>query len=142
MAHCFRSYDFEALQDEAIFGEDDLWPWERFGKRLWAWLVFFMSCVPLLRNLVRRPNRSLEEAESMKYALLGLDVIVDENLRPWCLELNRSPTLNNEPRDPEGSKLKAEVVEDFCELLVDPLLNAAVRASRDRPPLSAWSGLQ
>lgn len=143
MAQCFTAFDFEALQDEAIFGEEELWPWERLGRHIWSSLKSYMKkWVSFPRSVAEARRQKLEEAESMKYALLGLDVIVDEDLRPWCLELNRSPTLSPEARDPEGSKLKAEVVEDFCELLVDPLLNAAVRASRDRPPLSAWSGLQ
>jgi len=142
MADCFSSFDYEALQDEAIYGEDDLWPWQVLGKRFWSWLLRLMACMPLLHRLVKPSRLQLDEAESMKYALLGLDVIVDEDLRPWCLELNRSPTLNNEPRDPVGSQLKAEVVEDFCELLIDPLLNAAALASRGKPPRSAWGRLQ
>merc|ERR1719326_1388648 len=32
MAHCFSAFDFEALQNEAVFGEDELWPWERLGR--------------------------------------------------------------------------------------------------------------
>merc|ERR1719324_125430 len=112
MAHCFSSYDLEALQDEAIF-EDN--PLQRFGKFLWSIVAFLFGWIPFLSNLFRQKRPGLEEvnpeAESMKYALLGLDIIVDEDLKPWCLELNRSPTLNPEPRDATGSKVKAEVVE-------------------------------
>merc|ERR1719253_2461744 len=118
-----------------------MYPWEVLVKRIWSFIVFILSCIPLLRNLVKPPNPHLEEAESMKYALLGLDVIVDEDLRPWCLELNRSPTLSWEERDPEGSQLKQEVVEDFTELLVDPILHAAAKAAKNKPAWGAWGGL-
>jgi hypothetical protein len=138
MARCFRSFDFEALQDEAIF--DD----EFFSVlcRIWGQLWDCIATLPLLRTIFRRRRRGIEEADSMKYALLGLDVIVDEDLRPWCLELNRSPTLNREERDPIGSTIKDQVVEDFCELLIDPILRAAAKVSQSRPSQGQWHKLQ
>lgn len=137
MGKCFRTFDFEALQDEVIL-DDSLSTFYRAWNKVWQCL----ATLPLLRSCLKRRTRGIEEADSMKYALLGLDVIVDENLRPWCLELNRSPTLVRAARDATGSQIKDEVVEDFCELLIDPLLHAAAKAARNRPQQGPWGKLQ
>lgn len=142
MAHCFKSFDFAVLEDEKVFSDDELYPWERFAKWVWSIVVWCFSLLPFFSSTAKRPNPHLEEAESMKFAILGLDLLVDEDLRPWCLELNRSPTLNWEPRDPEGSQLKSEVIEDFAEMCIDPVLQAAARAAKDKPAWGSWGKLK
>mmetsp|Transcript_16005 Transcript_16005/g.36655 ORF Transcript_16005/g.36655 Transcript_16005/m.36655 type:complete len:609 (+) Transcript_16005:94-1920(+) len=82
-----------------------------------------------------------DPVDALQYTLLGVDLIVDRELRPWLIEINTSPNLAPELKDVTGSKIKAEVVEDFCQLVVDPLLRATAEASMEHSRELAWKRL-
>ncbi len=35
-----------------------------------------------------------------------------------------------------------DLYEDFCELLIDPILHATAKAAKNKPARGAWGGLQ
>mmetsp|Transcript_43872 Transcript_43872/g.103757 ORF Transcript_43872/g.103757 Transcript_43872/m.103757 type:complete len:673 (-) Transcript_43872:60-2078(-) len=82
-----------------------------------------------------------DPVDAVQYTLLGVDLIVDQDLRPWLIEINTSPNLAAKPIDTVGSRIKAEVLEDFCTLVVDPLLHASAAASAHLTAEWAWTRL-
>lgn len=49
------------------------------------------------------------------FEILGYDVLIDSELKPWLLEANLSPSLT--PDSPLDLKLKAQVVSDAFTLI-------------------------
>lgn len=49
------------------------------------------------------------------FELYGYDVLLDEHLRPWLLEVNASPSLN--ATDPADFRLKFDLVDDVLSVL-------------------------
>ncbi|CAE7938155.1 unnamed protein product, partial [Symbiodinium necroappetens] len=78
------------------------------------------------------------KAGALLYNFMGADIIVDEDLRPWLLELNPGPAMGFDQRDPQATQLRAEVMEDLCQFLLDPLLRSVQAAAKTkvelRPP--------
>jgi len=49
------------------------------------------------------------------FELLGFDVLIDENLKPWLLEVNLSPSLNTE--SPLDIKIKSMLMVDLFNMV-------------------------
>ena len=47
--------------------------------------------------------------------LYGFDILVDDNLRPWVLEVNLSPSLACDT--PVDLKIKGNMLTDLCTLI-------------------------
>uniref|UniRef100_A0A7S0J377 Tubulin--tyrosine ligase-like protein 5 n=1 Tax=Calcidiscus leptoporus TaxID=127549 RepID=A0A7S0J377_9EUKA len=82
--------------------------------------------------LVSAMQRSLKEhsvAGSHQFAatfeLIGFDVLLDENLKPWLLELNASPSLKVEAPDSSDAVVKDAMLEDMLSL-VDAIPDTAL----------------
>lgn len=69
----------------------------------------------------------------------GYDIIVDDTLKPWLVEVNASPSLTTTTR--EDRNMKSRLLRDVLELAV---LNDAPdqRRSTQMPQLSATNGFQ
>lgn len=52
------------------------------------------------------------------FELFGFDVLIDQSLKPWLIEVNASPSLCCHSRDDEATKMK--LIMDVVTL-VDPL---------------------
>jgi len=48
------------------------------------------------------------------FELLGFDVLIDDNLEPWLLEVNLSPSLNCD--SPLDQKIKSNLIADLFNL--------------------------
>lgn len=54
------------------------------------------------------------------FELLGFDILIDDYLNPWLLEVNRSPSLNCD--SPLDQKIKGELIADLFTLIgITPL---------------------
>lgn len=49
------------------------------------------------------------------FSLFGFDILVDQNLKPWLLEVNLSPSLNID--SPLDLKIKGEMLADLFTLV-------------------------
>lgn len=82
------------------------------------------------------------KAGALLYNLLGVDIIVDQDLRPWLIELNPGPAMGIDQRDPLATQLRAEVMEDLCRLLLDPLLRSVQMTNKSEEQRSKWNSLR
>jgi len=54
------------------------------------------------------------------YEVLGFDVLIDSNLKPWLMEVNMSPSMNTD--SPLDLKIKGNMIADLLSLVgVNPL---------------------
>ena len=49
------------------------------------------------------------------FELYGFDILIDENLKPWVLEVNVSPSLNSSA--PLDRKIKTSLIVDILNLI-------------------------
>ena len=52
---------------------------------------------------------------SMCFEILGFDVLIDTNMKPWVLEINISPSFSIDT--PLDFRIKKEVIEESIRLL-------------------------
>ena len=98
------------------------------------------ECVlPGLRSVAAATMRSgAERAERVEprrdaFEIFGLDLVVDENLQPWLIEVNESPNLA-----PHGSALKESILSKMLSSAVDLLVEPEFRRT---PPerVGGWT---
>uniref|UniRef100_V5G4R9 Tubulin--tyrosine ligase-like protein 5 n=1 Tax=Anoplophora glabripennis TaxID=217634 RepID=V5G4R9_ANOGL len=61
------------------------------------------------------------------YELYGFDILIDEHLKPWLLEINLSPSLNCE--SPLDVRLKSAMLADLLTLVGIPAIDPILRPS-------------
>ena len=49
------------------------------------------------------------------FEVLGFDILLDDNLRPWLLEINLSPSLNTD--SPLDLKIKGNMIADLFTMI-------------------------
>lgn len=93
---------------------------------------------------------SVEEKMAVKYDLhvnhpntcfeiLGFDILLDKDLRPWLLEVNTVPDLGaNSPLD---MKLKTSIVEDTLHMIGISLFNILSQNKKNASNLKTKSNL-
>lgn len=70
-----------------------------------------ISAEPLLSNGVKM---FVPHGSQCCFELLGFDVLIDENMKPWLLEVNLSSSLNTD--SPLDLKIKGKVIQDLLNL--------------------------
>lgn len=83
-----------------------------------------LSVHPFLQHNYRASFKT-EDEKSRCFEILGFDVLIDENLKPWILEVNHSPSLTCDSEFDQDLKdriitgaLKiADIPEDFMETM-------------------------
>eukprot|EP00835_Amoeboradix_gromovi_P000018 NODE_1_length_95616_cov_0.657642.p18 type:complete len:383 gc:universal NODE_1_length_95616_cov_0.657642:64281-65429(+) len=79
------------------------------------------ACVELFNNIEKVILTSLFSVENriihsnQAFELYGYDVLIDENLKPWLIEVNASPSLTSE--NDEDLSIKVKVLSDMLDLL-------------------------
>lgn len=67
------------------------------------------------------------------FELYGFDILIDDNLKPWLLEINLSPSLGID--SPLDAKVKASLIADLLTLIGIPAYSQAMRLQYN----SKWS---
>lgn len=62
------------------------------------------------------------------FEIFGLDFMIDEEMKPWLIEINTNPCL--ELSSPLLSKIIPEMLDNAFKLAIDPLFPP--------PPISVW----
>lgn len=79
-------------------------------------------------------------AQANCFELLGFDVMIDRQLKPWLIEVNSSPSLACET--PVDMHVKGALVRDLLQL-DDPLdfdRRALLKVNRTLPVAGGWAG--
>ncbi|CAM9875768.1 unnamed protein product, partial [Hapterophycus canaliculatus] len=84
----------------------------RHGRR--AMDKLFWDIQALVVRTIRAVDRLIIQ-DRQSFELFGYDVLVDENLRPWLLEVNASPSLGASNRD--DLHLKKQMVGDVLDIV-------------------------
>lgn len=90
-----------------------------------------LTVQPSLKHYLNIPNRaqyvdqeatadssnqsSTRPVESMCFEILGFDVLIDEKLKPWLIEINHAPSFATDT--PFDFKIKKDVIADAVQLL-------------------------
>lgn len=65
------------------------------------------------------------------FELIGYDILVDENMKPWLLEINHTPSLAQETNI--GNSVKAAMIHDLFDLIdVEGKDKLDIQAETDR----------
>uniref|UniRef100_A0A1I7UAV7 Tubulin--tyrosine ligase-like protein 5 n=1 Tax=Caenorhabditis tropicalis TaxID=1561998 RepID=A0A1I7UAV7_9PELO len=77
-----------------------------------------------IQNSVSTASRTTLRFASTNFELFGFDVLVDQSLKPWLLEVNLSPSLACDA--PLDSLLKTRLIADLLNLACIPLLDKKI----------------
>lgn len=81
----------------------------------------FVSVLPSLRHGIKGLfQQDLSQSKSNRvnslcFEILGFDVLIDEKLKPWLIEINHAPSFATDT--PFDFKIKKDVVADAIQLL-------------------------
>ena len=79
---------------------------------------------PSLKHYLNIPNKAQyefngkdhkDQVNSMCFEILGFDVLIDEKLKPWLIEINHAPSFATDT--PLDFKMKKDVIADAIQLL-------------------------
>ena len=81
----------------------------------------FVSVLPVLRHGIKglfsqdllncgNSDRYKNRVNSLCFEILGFDVLIDENLKPWLIEINHAPSFAADT--PFDFKIKKDVIAD------------------------------
>ncbi len=91
-----------------------------------------------VRDKMRTRTRAVSADTSGCYELLGIDCLIDANLKPWILECNLSPSLEvcalPEKGGDEEERIKRQLIADMVSLigLNEPLREQTSLSAEDR----------
>lgn len=78
------------------------------------------TVVPSLRHYLNIPskaqydmidmNKNPGQVNSMCFEILGFDVLIDDKLKPWLIEINHAPSFSTDT--PLDFKMKKDVIAD------------------------------
>ncbi len=70
---------------------------------------------PLLQNGIEMYIPNTKGYSQNCFELLGFDVLIDESLKPWLLEVNLSPSMNTD--SPLDQKIKTNLIVDLFNMI-------------------------
>lgn len=79
--------------------------------------------LPLIQDKVYKTFRGVSESMEQRantFEIYGLDIILDENLNPWVIEVNLSPACN------ERTDFLTKMLDDMCLDLLTYLENRII----------------
>ena len=71
------------------------------------------------------------------FELLGFDILIDDMLNPWLIEVNLSPSLNCD--SPLDFKIKSKLISDLFNLAGVPSKKEPKRVSKARKKKPTWN---
>lgn len=89
-------------------------------KKLFASIkdVLLKTCIAT-EPFMLDSNAKSQEHRNGYFELYGFDVLIDDHLKPWVLEVNVSPSLNSS--SPLDKRIKTSLISDIMHLVGVPL---------------------
>ena len=115
-------WDFVQLKEWAVKTEGIDWHflWSRIRHCI---IMTLLLAVPVVRQ------------EPQCFELFGFDIIIDQKLKPWLLEVNCSPALNMD--EPTDRRVKPKLLKDTMTVLKHTPLTPDVLKKANDPSLHA-----
>jgi len=89
-------------------GVDDKLLWDRIHD-------IVIKSIISVEPAVRAASAMYQQCKNNCFELFGFDVLIEDNLRPWLIEVNLSPSLSIS--SPLDRKIKAEAVADLLTIV-------------------------
>lgn len=78
-----------------------------------------LSVQPFLAHNYKAIFKNIDDKKSRCFEILGFDILIDEDLKPWVLEVNHSPSLSCD--SPFDTELKDSVITGALKIVnIDP----------------------
>lgn len=79
--------------------------------------LIFKTIASMYENLKKTHARIFQDSDldNQNFQLLGFDIMIDQHLKPWLLEVNQNPSFNADT--PFDYKLKSDVIRETLNLL-------------------------
>lgn len=82
-------------------------------------ILTLLSAQPYLSHTYKAIFKNIDDNKSRCFEILGFDVLIDEDLKPWVLEVNHSPSLSCD--SPFDTELKDSVITGALKIVnIDP----------------------
>ena len=84
-------------------------------------LVFTNRCFDDIKNIVYISLKSVQSViinDKHCFELYGFDVLIEDNLKPWLIEVNASPSLSH--TTDSDRKMKMEIIESTFKIVCPP----------------------
>ena len=78
-------------------------------------IIKTLSCAQPYFNHSYKTNRPLNENINISFEILGFDIIIDQNLKPFILEVNHTPSFQTD--SPLDYSIKKNLIIDVINLL-------------------------
>lgn len=105
------------------YGDGDTAKWLLKSLKLYLMSKYgkegVMKCFDNIQNMIVNTYKSVQKIiinSKNSFELYGLDIIIDENLKPWLLEVNACPSFTATTKEDE--ELKVNMLDD-CFTIVD-----------------------
>lgn len=72
------------------------------------------TCISSEPNMLDMHTKS-QERRNCCFELYGFDILIDENLKPWLIEVNVCPSLSSS--SPMDRKIKHTLITDLLNLI-------------------------
>lgn len=72
------------------------------------------TCISSESNMLDMHTKS-QERRNCCFELYGFDILIDENLKPWLIEVNVCPSLSSS--SPMDRKIKHTLITDLLNLI-------------------------
>lgn len=95
--------------------------------------VWTDSILPAMQDIIIRSLQSVNphvRKRTKSFELLGFDLMIDERLKPWLLEVNVSPAMDYSTRVTE--RMVKDVLEDTIKVVVDLQTDASAATGKFR----------
>ena len=76
--------------------------------------VIIKTCIAVEPFMLNPVNKASEHRNN-NFELYGFDILIDENLKPWLLEVNVCPSLSSS--SPMDKRIKTTLISDICNLI-------------------------
>jgi len=76
--------------------------------------VIIKTCISTEPHIYNSMTRATRE-RNICFELYGFDILIDENLRPWLLEVNVLPSLSSS--SPLDKKIKTSLMSDIFNII-------------------------
>ena len=103
--------------------EENMWfldDFKQYTKKIFNEDIWEESVLPLMKKVIISSLECVQTRiihRTNSFELFGYDIMIDEDHKPWLIEVNKFPTLEHSTH--VTSNLVPRLMRDMCKLLID-----------------------